>query len=271
MHISLRTISTAVVLCPLLLLTTWVPARAQIGSCKDLESLLAKPLPEDSYRRYLEAKKGAEFLAQFPSDCKIWTVERTRFTYADSLHGVAKTFPPGTDPAMKWAKQAAEQYQNYLEWFFALQPSDVTALYIAVKHVDPGAPDLERLQGAWLRQRVGNVLNSLGNAYELAQSYTAMLDTYSSLCGQPSEWNKICVQSFPTQVIEKWYRWLRSMPDFKGERSTTDLKSVLQSREDCFQEWSMFADFLTQFLEANPSARTSWEKRRQMVQSWLEA
>lgn len=257
----------------LLMILAWLlsplAATAQLSSCEAIRGYWQKQLPSDLYTRILDFRGAVEFLGQNPDKCAIYDVERVRWTYANSLDGFSRTFPNDAAATKSWANAAARQYQNYLEWIFSLSSSDLEKLIVAVTKQNPGTPEFDNVRRRWLRQRVGGALNSLGGVYELSKSYGTLVDTYANLASRCIDASTLCLQAFPLEVLMKWRKWLRSMPDFATRRSDSQIQELVKTDDDCLREWTAFRDFLEYYVPANPSIRAEWEPLQRRVTEWL--
>ena len=259
-------------LCASAMLFTPGWAAGQLSSCDAIRAYWKNALPGDPYAVIQDMRSAMDYLASDPSGCPIYDVERVRWTYATSLDAFSRTFPGDAVATGKWADQAVKQYRNYLEWFLSLGSDEIDALIVGVTGRDTTSAGFAGLRARWLRQRVGNVLTSLGDEYTFTKSYSSLVDAYGDIAGQCLEQRgePVCVGVFPLEVVRLWHKWLRALPDFAQQRTDAQIKNLLKSDEDCAQKWAAFKSFLDTYVPANPSTKTEWDPLRKKVSTWLD-
>lgn len=154
-------------------------AGVTLDSCGAIQRYYQAPsLPPDTYTVVQDLRSAAEFLGRQPSSCGLYYVEWVRWTYADSLDRFSRGFRSDPVATATWVNQAVQQYQNYLEWFLALSPSEqITLIQAVTGHSNDSEFDKYRRQ--WLRRRVGGALNSLGALFDFVKNQQGMIDAYT--------------------------------------------------------------------------------------------
>jgi hypothetical protein len=243
-----------------------------LDSCSAIRTYLRQPLPADLYTVTEDLRTAAEFLGIHPNICPLYDVERVRWTYADALDRFSRTFAADPEATRTWAGKAALQYENYLEWFLSLTPADQSTLIVSVTGKSSTLPEFDAIEQRWLRSRVGNVLNSLGGVLEFTRSYDELVEYYGSFSSACISAGSSCVRVIPVEMVEKWFKWLRVMPDFSSApKSDSKLSQLIHDRDDCSQAWSAFKSFLDTYVPANPSVRDTWDVRRKRIRTWFES
>jgi hypothetical protein len=110
----------------------------------------------------------------------------------------------------------------------------------------------------------------MGAAYELAGNRLTLLSAYASLGTDCVEANRECVGIWPAEVVERWYGYLKTLPDFaSAPKKDRAIRELIRNSNDCKLSWRSFSTFLAPYLDANPSVRDDWTSRKKQIKAWL--
>src|SRR4029079_11382456 len=173
------------------------------------------------------------------------------------------TFGESSAARRSWARKAAEAHRQYVDWFVGLEPIRQDRLIESVSQHRRSAPGFPEYRLRWILSRVGNAVYGIGSCLVRAADQTGLFTEYARL-GNSS------VEVFPEEAVKEWYKWLRSLPDFKFLRASRDLSSLIKENPDAEDSWREFHDFLGKYVNANPSVSDRWKPVRTRVSQWLD-
>jgi len=232
-----------------------------VSSCNQVRAYFENP-PEDRYARIQDLKHAVEFLMDSArSDCEDFLKERTLFEYADELDKFSASFDK-EDARRTWASDAAEAYSEYLTWFLGLSDTAQNRLIGILTKSE--SPELSNTRGRWIRLRVGNVLHSMGAALIRAGGHEKLLSEYERLSG-------VSIEIFAAEVVKDWYKWLRTLPDYRRTRTAAEIRSLMVRESDYSERWITFSRFLAAYIEVSPSVRSEWQAIKERIEKWLDS
>src|SRR5712692_6375598 len=205
-------------------------------TCKQVSDYLNSARPEDQYARVVDLRNAVQLIDRISNlaiPCEDYVVERTRFELGSELEAYSQTFSDLT-PQRTWAADAAEAFEQYLEWFLLLSEENRDRMIrILLRAQSVSDADFKRDRGKWLRKRVGNALHSLGVAYVRADQHESLLVSYERHAQES-------IEIFPNEVVRKWYKWLRARPEFQRDKQDAEIRELIASDSDISAQWTTF-------------------------------
>jgi hypothetical protein len=240
---------------------------AAIEDCTGLSARLAR-LDQSNPTGYARVDAFSKVVAVLDrddfDDCDPRLIGRARYDYATALEGYAKGFPEDSQPRREWSKKAAEAFTRYLDWFQTLGSERVDTAIRKLKGAEGLSEEaFAEIRRRFLRERIGNAINSMSQSHLGARDHAAFFASLEAHIELP-------VEAFPKQVVEEWYKWLRSQPDFRFLReSDQEVATAIQSQESCRTRWRLFSTFLGRYAAQSDFHRAAWDSVQERITRWL--
>lgn len=243
---------------------------AEFHSCAEVRDYLnASGAAADSlYARTVDLQRAVQRVKNEESfgaaPCDELIAERAMFEYGIALEKYGASFADRM-AQQTWATEAAKAFGDYLSWYLSLSDAKRDRMIRILLRLQ-GARDEEfkAERAKWVRRRIGSVLNMLGTAYVRAEQHEEMFASYEQHSADT-------IEIFPSEVARKWYRWLRTKPDYRRQRPDAEIRNLIATDAEARDRWGAFKDFLTSFSRANPSARQEWDGPIRRIGAWLSS
>lgn len=233
------------------------------SSCSEVAAYLDKGIKlEPGHLRIDHLKKAVALVTRGPESsqekCDDRLADRTLVTFAQTLEKYSGTFAQGSPQRMSWCSEAVKAYRAYLQWLFDLGEERLDLLVSnALKH-DLNDAGFSQRKRRWLLENVGaRVLRPMGNIWVAAAKYDSLLSEYESCFATYQR-----IEIFPFEAVEEWLKWLRTQPDYRIERTDSQVKKTIDECENCKNHWILFMSFTEAYLKANPEATSSQYRQK---------